>query len=160
MVMKKLVAIILSLISIASASFAEELTDKSGLPIIFSVDEVLIQKFEDIVDYSVSVKGFLYLNQRDDVAYLFDDISSLTAFEGDSALVIKVPSTLRRVFEKRSLCHVVLRGIMKKNGLSEKNPILSEIIDISVSEVFLPYAANKEQLERYVCFAQKINAAK
>jgi len=44
--------------------------------------------------------------------------------------------------------------------LSEKNLILSEVSDISVSEVFLPYAANKEQLEDYVCFAQKINTTK
>ncbi len=120
MVMKKLVLILLSLISIASASFAKELTDVSGLPIIFSVDEVLIKKLEDIVDYSVSIKGFLYLSHRDDVAYLFDNLSSLTAFEGGTALLVKVPNTLRTIFEKRSLCHVVLRGAIKKMACLKK----------------------------------------
>lgn len=155
--MKKLIATIISIVSIYSSCVAKDLTDESGLPVIFHVEDMLSQPLEKILGYNVSVEGFLYFNPEEEIAYLFKDIASLVAFKFEEALLIEVPIEQVSQFDKRSLCHVSLYGVVKRDGLSLVDPVLSEVKTVRIIEVFSLGLSSKETSENYVCFLQKFN---
>jgi hypothetical protein len=154
--MRNLVLLILCLGCLCSKTFSDELRDKNGLPIILSVGDALNEKPKNLIGWSASVKGFVYYQKTDEVAYLFKDISSLVTFKSENALIVEVPDSLQAQFEKRHLCNVVLRGTFNRNGLSETNVLLQKVTHLTLSEVFALHLSEKEESEDYTCFVQKV----
>jgi len=57
---------------------SDEITDKkSGLPMVFTVGEILKMKQSDLIKKSTAVTGFVFYSKNDGLSYLFPDISSL-----------------------------------------------------------------------------------
>lgn len=154
--MRSLMLFILCIGCLFSKTFSDELRDESGLPAILSVDDVLSKNPKNLIGWSASVTGFVFYQKTDEVAYLFKDISSLVTFESENALIVEVPDSMQPLFEKRHLCHVVLRGTFNRNGLSETNILLQKITHLTLSEVFAFNLNKKEEMDNYRCFVQKV----
>ena len=148
----------LSLLLLCSVSvFSDEIIDKkSGLPTIHTVGEVLKMKQSDLIKKSTAVTGFVFYSKEDGLSYLFPDISSLVSFDIKQQLIVEVSKDNEHLFQRWNLCHVILRGTFKKNGMSLTNSVLGSITEISPNEVFL-FNLNTEQKDKsYKCFISKV----
>ena len=136
---------------------SDEITDKkSGLPMVFTVGEILKMKQSDLIKKSTAVTGFVFYSKNDGLSYLFPDISSLVSFDIKQQLIVEVSKNNEHLFQRWNLCHVLLRGTFKKNGMSLTNSVLGSITEISPNEVFL-FDLNTEQQEKsYKCFVSKV----